>query len=175
MGCHFHLQGIFLTQGSNPVLPHCRQTLYCLSHQGSPRYHCYPPPGDLPNPGIKPMSPTWQADSLPSEPASGLSFWGTEMNTINIPCSLDGKESALNAGDLGSIPGSGRSPGDGNGNPLQYSCLDKASGSRSLALSSCSGNGGCYLLNRVAGLDAPLRFLPPFEMRPSSIAPNPVE
>ena len=32
-------------------------------------------------------------------------------------------ESACNAGDLGSIPGSGRSPGEGNGNPLQYSCL----------------------------------------------------
>ena len=35
----------------------------------------------------------------------------------------DSKESASNAGDLGSIPGLGRSPGDGNGNPLQYSCL----------------------------------------------------
>ena len=35
MGCHFLLQGIFLTQGLNPGLPHCRQTLYCLSHQGS--------------------------------------------------------------------------------------------------------------------------------------------
>ena len=34
------------------------------------------------------------------------------------------KASACNAGDLGSIPGSGRSPGEGNGNPLQYSCLD---------------------------------------------------
>ena len=33
-------------------------------------------------------------------------------------------ESACNAGDLGSIPGSGRSPGEGNGNPLQYSCLE---------------------------------------------------
>ena len=33
------------------------------------------------------------------------------------------KASASNAGDLGSIPGSGRSPGEGNGNPLQYSCL----------------------------------------------------
>ena len=32
--------------------------------------------------------------------------------------------SACNAGDPGSIPGSGRSPGDGNGNPLQYSCLE---------------------------------------------------
>ena len=34
--CHFLLQGTFLTQGSNPGLPHCRQTLYPLSHQGSP-------------------------------------------------------------------------------------------------------------------------------------------
>ena len=34
------------------------------------------------------------------------------------------KESVCNAGDLGLIPGSGRSPGEGNGNPLQYSCLE---------------------------------------------------
>ena len=36
VGCHFLLQGIFLTQGSNPGLLHCGQTLYHLSHQGSP-------------------------------------------------------------------------------------------------------------------------------------------
>ena len=36
----------------------------------------------------------------------------------------DGKESACNAGDLGSIPGSGRLAGEGNGNPFQYSCLE---------------------------------------------------
>ena len=36
----------------------------------------------------------------------------------------DGKASVYNAGDPGLIPGSGRSPGEGNGNPLQYSCLD---------------------------------------------------
>ena len=35
----------------------------------------------------------------------------------------DGKESACNSGDLGSVPGSGRSPGEGNGYPLLYSCL----------------------------------------------------
>ena len=35
VGCHFLLQGIFLTQGSNPGLPHCRQTLYPLSHLDS--------------------------------------------------------------------------------------------------------------------------------------------
>ena len=34
-GCHFLLQGIFLTQELNPGLLHCRQILYCLSHQGS--------------------------------------------------------------------------------------------------------------------------------------------
>ena len=37
VGCHFLLQGTFLTQGSNPGLPHCRQTLYRPSHQGSLR------------------------------------------------------------------------------------------------------------------------------------------
>ena len=40
-----------------------------------------------------------------------------------FPCSSVGKEFDCNAGDLGSIPGSGRSLGEGNGNPLQYSCL----------------------------------------------------
>ena len=40
-----------------------------------------------------------------------------------FPGGSDGKESACNAGDLGSIPGLGRSPGNGNGNPLQDSCL----------------------------------------------------
>ena len=41
-----------------------------------------------------------------------------------FPGSSDGKASAYNAGDPGSIPGSGRSPGEGNGNPLQYSGLE---------------------------------------------------
>ena len=43
---------------------------------------------------------------------------------MEFPAGLDSKESACNAGDLGSIPGSGQSPGEGNGNPLQYSCLE---------------------------------------------------
>ena len=41
-----------------------------------------------------------------------------------IPAGTDSKESACNVGDPGSIAGSGRSPGGGNGNPLQYSCLE---------------------------------------------------
>ena len=65
MGCHCLLQGIFSTQESNLGLPHCRQTLYRLSHR--------------------------------------------------LSC---------NAGDMGLIPGSGRSSGEENTNPLQYSCLE---------------------------------------------------
>ena len=42
----------------------------------------------------------------------------------DFPGGSDGKASVYNAGDLGSIPGSGRSPGEGNGNPLQYYCLE---------------------------------------------------
>ena len=41
-----------------------------------------------------------------------------------FPCSTVGKESACNAGDLGLIPGSGKAPGEANGNSLQYSCLE---------------------------------------------------
>ena len=41
VGCHFLLQGIFLTQGSNPGLLHCRQTLYHLSHLGSPLWQWF--------------------------------------------------------------------------------------------------------------------------------------
>ena len=43
---------------------------------------------------------------------------------MGFPGSSDGKASAYNAGDPGLIPGSGRSPGEGNGNPFQYSCLE---------------------------------------------------
>ena len=43
---------------------------------------------------------------------------------LGLPCGLGGKESSCNEGDLGLIPGSGRSPGGGNVNPLQYSCLE---------------------------------------------------
>ena len=48
------------------------------------------------------------------------------------PGGSDGKESTCSAGDLGSIPGLGRSPGGGHGNPLQYACLENPYGQRSL-------------------------------------------
>ena len=43
---------------------------------------------------------------------------------IGLPCGLADKKSTCNAGDLGLIPGLGKFPGGGNGNPLQYSCLE---------------------------------------------------
>ena len=56
------------------------------------------------------------------------SIFGTLSCPLDFPGGSDGKASAYNAGDLGSIPGSGRSPGEGNGNPLQYSCLENPIG-----------------------------------------------
>ena len=48
------------------------------------------------------------------------------MELQDFPGGSDSKESACNAGDLGSIPVSRRSPGEGNGYPLQYSCLENS-------------------------------------------------
>ena len=67
-------------------------------------------------------------------------MWLTESDNLkNLTCDRvrmtsdrgflggsEGKASACNAGDLSLIPGSGRSPGEGNGNPLQYSCLENS-------------------------------------------------
>ena len=47
-------------------------------------------------------------------------------NIVGFPGGSDGKESACNAGDWGSIPGLGRSPGEGNGFPFQYSFLENS-------------------------------------------------
>ena len=55
------------------------------------------------------------------------------IQTLGFPGSSMGKEFACNVGDMGSTPGSGRSPGEGHGNPLQYSCLENPiDGGRSL-------------------------------------------
>ena len=73
----------------------------------------------------------------------GFSPWGCKESDNDLgnnnhiysqsfPGGSDGKESACNAGDLGLIPGLGRSPGEGNGNPLQYYCLENPHGHGSL-------------------------------------------
>ena len=54
------------------------------------------------------------------------------ISVVSLLYSSDSKASAYNAGDPGSVPGLGRSPGEGNGNALQYSCLEKSHGRRSL-------------------------------------------
>ena len=51
---------------------------------------------------------------------------GIPLCVMGFPGGSDGKVSACNARDLGLIPGSGRAPGEGNGNPFQYSCLENA-------------------------------------------------
>ena len=67
-------------------------------------------------------SATWQAT------VHGVAKSWTQLSdftfTLGFPGSSEVKASASNAGDLGSIPGLGRSPGEGNGNPLQYYCLE---------------------------------------------------
>ena len=63
----------------------------------------------------------------------------THSSILGLPWWLDGKESS-NVGDLGSIPGLGRSPGGGHGNPLQNSCLENPHGQRSLAGYSPQGH-----------------------------------
>ena len=55
------------------------------------------------------------------------------IGPLGFPGGSDGKESTCNTGDPGSIPGLGRSPGGGHGNPLQYPCLENPYGQRSLA------------------------------------------
>ena len=75
-----------------------------------------------------------EAISLFVQSSSQLASLSTRVCSIlawdsDFPGGSDGKASVYNAGDLGSIPGSGRFPGEGNGNALQYSCLD---GQRSL-------------------------------------------
>jgi len=57
----------------------------------------------------------------------------TAQGTMGFSGGSDSREFARSAGDLGLIPGLGRSPGRGHGNPLQYSCLEKPDGQRSLA------------------------------------------
>ena len=62
-----------------------------------------------------------------SDPCSEEKGMETELtHTKGFPGDLDGKEPICNVGDSGLIPGLGRSPGEGNGNPLQYSCLENS-------------------------------------------------
>ena len=76
----------------------------------------FPSPGDLPNPGIEPRSPTMQADSLLSEPQGNYFIY---ILSRGFPDGSVVKNLPANAGDTSSIPGSGNSSGGGSGNPIQ--------------------------------------------------------
>ena len=65
-------------------------------------------------------------------PALAGRFFTTSTTRDGFPGGSDSKESACNAGYLGSIPGLGRFPGGGYGHPLQYSCLENSHGQRNL-------------------------------------------
>ena len=67
--------------------------------------------------------------ALPLPPRTRMA---NSRHLMGFPGNSAGKKSTCNAGDLGSIPGLGRSPGGGHGNPLQYSCLENPQGQRSL-------------------------------------------
>ena len=61
-------------------------------------------------------------------PGSSVSTYYSRLRLFSLPDGSDGKESACSVGDRGLIPESERSPGEGNGHPLQYSCLENSRG-----------------------------------------------
>ena len=70
---------------------------------------------------------------MTQKPVQHLSSIQRVCDLNGFPGGSEGKESASNAGDTDSIPGFGRSPGEGHGNTLQYSCLENPMDKRSLA------------------------------------------
>ena len=87
----------------------------------------FPSPGNLLNPEIQCVSPALAGEFFTTEPLGKPIILNIRRikNTGFLNGSA-GKESACNAGDAGLIPGSGRSPGEGCGNPFQYSCLENS-------------------------------------------------
>ena len=154
VGCHALLQGIFPIKGSNPGLSDCRWILYQLSYQafGSsimflykmkvsydriwnhPSFFedtilCTKYQARVKTETVMTMILNRQGNGLPQagmkmETEVGFEMYFGGKLDKGFPGGSDGKVSAYNAGDLGSIPGSERSSGEGNGNPLQYSCLE---------------------------------------------------
>ena len=91
----------------------------------TPEWVAVPPPVDRPNPGVKPTSPASAAGFSNTEPP-GKPELGLFPFYLDFLGGSAGKESTCNAGDLGSIPGLGKAPGEGKGYPLQCSGLEKS-------------------------------------------------
>ena len=146
VSCHALLQGIFPTQGSNLGLSHCRRILYPLNHHVLPSYLIKMMKVTMFSSNIFIvllltiraaihliilLSELGELGELGSRSSFSLLSikWDICKNTYHLlmnyvcPGGSDGEESACNAGDLGSIPGLGRFPGEGKSYTLQYSCL----------------------------------------------------
>ena len=109
VGCHFLLQRIFPTLRSNPGLPHCKQD-NLLSEPPGKSARCIKCIFNL----------QWVYGDI-------ISPKSRNIHMMLITCLiLSVLVAACSAGDLDSIPGLGRSPGEGNGNPLQYPCLENS-------------------------------------------------
>ena len=85
--------------------------------------------------------PLSSLSDAPNNPVPALFHRNQDLRAQHgFPGGVEGKESTCNAGDTGSVPGSGRFPGEGNGNLLQYSCLGESHGQRSLVAYSPWGH-----------------------------------
>ena len=122
IGQPFPSQGIFPTQGSNPGPPHCRQILDQLSHKWQPT-SVFLPGKSHGQRSVVGYSPCGHKELDTTERLHFTSLHFMSQTQLGLPCSSVGKESACSAGDLDLIPALGRSPGEGNGNLLQHSCL----------------------------------------------------
>ena len=122
-----------------PWLVACQAPLSSCPRQESWRGLPFLSPGDLPDTGIKPISPALDLLLLSHQRSPIIHTRVQELFQINtdlfsqlgFPGGSVGKKTA-NVGDVGSVPGSGRSPGGGNDNPLRYSCLKNPMDKRSL-------------------------------------------
>ena len=91
---------------------------------------------------------------------------------MSFPGGSDGKASVCNVGDPGLIPGSGRPPGEGNDNPVQYSCLGKSHGQKSLAGYSPQGRKASHTTERLTLNRVGERGSPAHHRKCSVVIPN---
>ena len=121
------LQWIFLTQGSNRGFLYCRWILYHLRYQRRPSYDISQFSSVQSLSRVQLFTIPWTAAcwaSLSRLQVCEQHSWLVIYICVGFPGGSAGKESARNAGDLGSIPGLGTSPGERKGYPLQYSGLE---------------------------------------------------
>ena len=96
---------------------HLQASMFCADRPTQSLHPSIPSEG-----GPSPSGPPGPPSSAPQGQRTGAAC----VQSLSFPSSSDGKESTCNAGDPGSIPGSGRSPGEAIGYPIQYSCLENS-------------------------------------------------